>query len=779
MSARPPPPTLPQLEPFFPHWEKTKDLIDQCIDIMLNQSESGHPGGSRSKVHGAIVTLLSGIMRWDIRDPGKPFADRFLLAAGHTCPMIYGALAVFNEALRIKHQQTGDERYVVPKAEERQLTWEDLLTLRHIGGLSGHAEMSGKTLLFKFNTGPSGHGFASAVGQALALKMAGLDEVRVFGIEGEGGLTAGAVHEAKNTAWGLGLDNLLFYIDWNDFGIDDRAYSEVVSGEPRDWFDPYGWYTSGTMEGSNWQSVTRSYLNLFAPDAPSAPKVFWSRNRKGRGYHIFDQKSHGAPHKHNSENFWKGRKDFEDTYGVEFEDHGAPAASTYEGQLAQTESYLRTVMEVLAEDQELVDYLADTLVALGDAVPNQIESFRLSEGNPLDDPAITDYANYPADLFMPVGYRAPNRAGLARWGAWVNSYCANKYDRPLFIAAAADVADSTNISGFAKGFGDFDGWDWYHRDSNPTGCLLPQPITEFANASLMAGLACVNMSPSPEESFLGYLGACSTYSSFSYLKYGPLRLLSQIAQDSELKLGRVLWIASHSGPETAEDGRTHFGIFAPGVTSLFPRGHIINLHPWEHNEVPVVLAAALATEVPLIAIHLSRPPFEIPDREGLGMDPHWEAAKGAYLIRDFDPKRPREGTVIIRGASSTNNLVSLLPRLEKEGPNLKIVSAISFELFQLQTPEYRQRVLSDSDLADSMVITSGSLDNMANWIGHPLVRQYSLSSDWDDGWRSGGKGDEMVAEARLDPDSIWEGITRFAAERKERMARLRAAVQEE
>ncbi len=52
----------------------------------------------------------------------------------------------------------------------------------------------------------------------------------------------------------------------------------------------------------------------------------------------------------------------------------------------------------------------------------------------------------------------------------------------------------------------------------------------------------------------------------------------------------MLWVAGHSGPETAEDSRTHFGIFAPGVTQLFPDGHVIDLHPWEYNEVPVVLA---------------------------------------------------------------------------------------------------------------------------------------------------------------------------------------------
>ena len=77
-----------------------------------------------------------------------------------------------------------------------------------------------------------------------------------------------------------------------------------------------------------------------------------------------------------------------------------------------------------------------------------------------------------------------------------------------------------------------------------------------------------------------------------------MRLFSQLAQDCELKVGKVLWVAGHAGPETAEDSRTHFGIFETGVTQLFPEGHVIDLHPWEYNEVPVVLAAALATDVP-------------------------------------------------------------------------------------------------------------------------------------------------------------------------------------
>ncbi|MEY2745120.1 MAG: hypothetical protein RL112_162, partial [Planctomycetota bacterium] len=32
------------------HYRKVGDLVDQCIDLMLNLRQSGHPGGSRSKV---------------------------------------------------------------------------------------------------------------------------------------------------------------------------------------------------------------------------------------------------------------------------------------------------------------------------------------------------------------------------------------------------------------------------------------------------------------------------------------------------------------------------------------------------------------------------------------------------------------------------------------------------------------------------------------------------------------------------------------------------------
>ena len=492
----------------FDHWEKTKDLIDQLIDVILNYRQSGHPGGSRSKVHALIVTLLGGVMRWDIRHPEKRFGDRFVLVGGHTIPLVYCTLALLNESLRIKYTQTGDARYLVPNPEKRMLTWEDLLKFRHRGGLSGHAEMEGKTLFLKFNTGPSGHGSPAAAGLALALKRAGAEGVKVFAFEGDAGLTPGAAHETMNSAWGLALDNLYFVVDWNDYGIDDHPVSSVVYGTPTDWFASHGWRVSSAEFGSEWGPVTQAILTMvLGPNPNRVPSVAWVKTRKGRGYLKYDNPSHGAPHPMNSDLFWQTKRPFAEKYGAQFTNFGGPAPSDPAARRAEFEANLKAVIEVLHRDQGLVDYLADTLVALGDSVPQELPAFRLAKrGNPYQDQRLFDYRNYPADIYVTPGTSTANRAALAKWGAWVNAFGGKEYGRPLVLACSADLADSTNISGFAKGYGDFPGYGRYERFGTPEGVLLPTEITEFANSGMLAGMATVNFAPNPEDAFDGFWG---------------------------------------------------------------------------------------------------------------------------------------------------------------------------------------------------------------------------------------------------------------------------------
>ena len=655
----------------FARYEVVKDLVDECIDLSLNYRQSGHPGGSRSKVHMMLALLLSGAMRWDVLRPWRRFGDRFVLSAGHTVPLVYATLAVLNEAVRARYERTGAPEFAFPDDGRWALTWEWLLRLRRHGGLPGHAEMEGRTLFLKFNTGPSGHGMPPAAGEALSLHLAGAGQVKVFVFEGEGGLTPGSAHETKNSAWGLGLDNLIFMVDWNDFGIDPRPASSVVAGTPEDWFAPYGWRVLGTQHGMEWGPVTQTVLEAACGSLGSGapvPTMAWFRTQKGRGYGKVDAASHGTAWPMNAEQFWVTRKAVHGPLRRDVRGRGLPRARRPGGRPGAGRRQPGHRDERAAPRRGPGDLAVRPAGGhRGHGARRRWRDSGSGSTGVFSDRRIFDVANYPDSMWKKPGEKAANRAGLAAWGAYVNSLALADYGRPLFIAASADLAESTNIAGFGHDYGGLPGTGWYERVENPTGALLPTEITEFTNAGMMVGLATVNLAADPFNDFDGYWGSCSTYGSFSYLKYGPIRLFSQLAQDCELKVGKLLWIAGHSGPETAEDSRTHFGIFSIGVTQLFPEGHVIDLHPWEYNEVPVLLGAAFALDVPVVALHLTRPPVEIPDREALGMPSYLAAARGAYVMREYRADQPKGGTVFIRGTLPTANLVSVLPRARRQG----------------------------------------------------------------------------------------------------------------
>ncbi|MHB1501421.1 MAG: hypothetical protein ACYCYK_09715, partial [Candidatus Dormibacteria bacterium] len=140
--------------------------------------------------------------------------------------------------------------------------------------------------------------------------------------------------------------------------------------------------------------------------------------------------------------------------------------------------------------------------------------------------------------------------------------------------------------------------------------------------------------------------------------------------------------------------------------------------------VPVVLGAALLPSVPIIALHLTRPAIDIPDREALGMPSHFEAARGAYVLRPFREDQPQLGTVFIRGSVPTANLVSLLSELERSRLSVKVVAAISWQLFSLQDQAYREETITAADFfggtsegSPSWAAITALADQAA---GHPL-----------------------------------------------------------
>ena len=79
----------------------------------------------------------------------------------------------------------------------------------------------------------------------------------------------------------------------------------------------------------------------------------------------------------NSTAFWETKKPFVEKYDVQFINFGGPAPADPVALQAEWRANLQVVVDVLRRDQALVDYLADTLVAIGDAVPADLPTFRL------------------------------------------------------------------------------------------------------------------------------------------------------------------------------------------------------------------------------------------------------------------------------------------------------------------------------------------------------------------------------------------------------------------
>jgi hypothetical protein len=100
---------------------------------------------------------------------------------------------------------------------------------------------------------------------------------------------------------------------------------------------------------------------------------------------------------------------------------------------------------------------------------------------------------------------------------------------------------------------------------------------------------------------------------------------------------------------------------------------------------------------------------------------------------------------------------------------VKVIAAISEELFDRQPEAYRNSVLPPEARYDLMVVSTGTRRMWPLRDVGPLTDAYSMTSDWDNHWLTGGLEPEVIAEAHLDKESILKGIQRFAKDRNDRL----------
>ena len=802
-----------------------------CMALVLlgNYAQTGHFGGPLAYTPYNVAVHLGGPgvggLRYDYRRPKHPYADKFMLAGGHCIPTCYALWMIMGQSLARKYAMTGDPRYRVDPHDAMlpvdalgfrrgagalktllgSLGLEDHPLFaqakgRGIRALAGHAEST--DLTNDVNGGPSGIGIATAAGKAAFWDFIGAaGSPKIIAFEGEFAMTEGHAQELKTQALALQTGKRMrILLSDNNSGIDDSLRGGVIAEKYAqgyqliDQWTSYGWNVFTMDDGNDYSQIFAALKTMEEWDAADrrpmivigkTVKGYWPGALAGQipggGPQVVGYRSHPYSLKMNSEYFLALAKTFERHYGVEFSGIRQGPVTDPRERLIQFKTNMDVVMSLL-DRNGLGDWLADRLVAIGDTLSDEIPVRIDVHRDPFLDDRLR-VANLPREpqklsvinaisgkrkdvevaLFRKPGEVAGARRAVSEIIKWMNYVTDNR-----FLTLAADLSESINVEHGSL-------WGHYDPEKNPLGTRLKAAIQEAGNVSTAIGL--VNQSASLDPSkFAGVWALSGTYGAFTPLMYTPARVWSQQNQDSKFRMGVLHILAAHSGPETAADARTHFGVFAPQVWELFPRGQTIRLNFWDYNDVaPGYFAAAeIAAREPqvgIIIIEVARPDFPVADRSGFADRDLDAAARGFYVIRDFAPGRPRHGYVVVQGASSTVNVVKELPRLDEAGINVKIISAVSEDLFDRQAESYRRAVLPPEARYDLMVISTGTRRVWPVRDAGPLTDEYSLSSDWDDRWRSGGLESDVIAEAHLDQASIFSSITRFARDREERLSR--------
>lgn len=230
-----------------------RDIV-KMIDC---KGQTGHLGGSCSSAD-LVAALYAGKMRFRADDPAWPERDKFIYSKGHAAIAQYAAMA-----------------------EAGYFPVEELMTLKRLGTrLQGHPDRT-KIPGIEAGTGSLGQGLSIASGMALAMRLDGHADGRVFCIIGDGELNEGQVWEAAMSSASFRLDNLIAIVDKNELqatgACNQRLHIEPL---PPKW-QSFGWHVIEI----NGHDMTQIHDALDKARAhKGSPCVIIAHTVKGKGF---------------------------------------------------------------------------------------------------------------------------------------------------------------------------------------------------------------------------------------------------------------------------------------------------------------------------------------------------------------------------------------------------------------------------------------------------------------------------------------------------------------
>nr|WP_199794979.1 transketolase [Paenibacillus faecalis] len=521
---------------------------------------------------------------------------------------------------------------------------EDIKQFRRYGSKTpGHPEY-GHTPGVDATTGPLGQGIAMSVGMAMAEAHLAATYNReeypvidhyTYALCGDGDLMEGVSAEAASLAGHLKLGKLIVLYDSNDICLDgelNRTFTESVQKR----FKAYGWHYIRVEDQHDVEAINSAIeAAKRESDRPTLIEVkttigYGSPNKAGKGGSV-------GP-------------------------HGSP--------LGKEESVLtKAHYGWTHEPFELPDEAYEQFRAIG-----QRGEARYEEWQAMMDRYHEEYPELHLQLQMAVKGELPQGwdeelptydpavSGIATRAASGRALNAIASRVPYLVGGSADLASSNNT--MLQGMADFTPADYSGRN-------IWFGVREFAMACAMNGM-------SLHGGVKVYGGTFFVFS--DYLK-------PAIRMAAMMKLP-VIYVLTHDSIAVGEDGPTHepieqlVGLRAiPGITVLRPADAEETNEAWrfamEQQEGPIVLV-------------LTRQ--NLPNLKGTQEGARKGLRKGAYIVSEAAGERPH--VQLLATGSEVSLAVEAQERLEAEGIPTRVVSMPSWELFDRQSTEYRDKVIA-------------------------------------------------------------------------------------
>jgi transketolase len=543
------------------------------------------------------------------------------------------------------------------------LPLDELKRFRQWGSLTpGHPEV-GLTPGVETTTGPLGQGFANGVGMAIAeshlaseFNLTGhtiLDHY-TYAIVTDGDLMEGVASEAASLAGHLKLGKLIYLYDDNRISIDGSTdLSFTEDREAR--FAAYGWHTLKVADGNNVDEIDRAIIEAKKDPRPS---IILCRTHIG----------FGLPTR-------------QDTAKA----HGEPPG----------DEELKAAKEKLGWPVEPRFYIPDDVLA----------HFREmgSKGNRLYQEWVSKFGKYhfefpdianefdrrhkgilPPDWETAIPHFDPDPKGIATRVASGKTLNAIAPRIPELIGGSADLTPSNNT--------------WISSSSafqanNPTGRYLHFGVRENGMGSIVNGIALHK----------GLIPFGATFLVFSDYMRPAIRL-------SALSHIPSIWIFTHDSIGLGEDGPTHQPV--EHLASLRAIPNLVVIRPADANETVEAWRIALQRRNGPTLLALTRQALPTLDRSVMG--PIAGVGNGAYILSDLGNSTPQ--LILMASGSEVTLIIEAGRELAAAGINVRLLSFPSWELFEAQENQYKEKILPP-EIKHRIAVEAGVSQGWERWVG--------------------------------------------------------------